>query len=325
MSEISDMEKRVHKEREKQYAYNSCQNWQRIYDQSLEHNYSVSKLPSANGAPALILGSGPSLDDCIEYVSSFQGLIFASLSQVNILEKFGIKPNFLVAMDSVTDAADVLSDYHTNLVDTTLLTFPGISPKVLEKWGPRKVRYFLLTEDRLDEARFPWIESKYPMMGCITNMAMLLADTIGCNPLVLAGVDFCYPDGRKRAQDYRHRGPFIFEPKPIEYVQTQPGKTSTSQEQIFYAALTYALWKSFRLNLVRVGDKSALDLIPSIKPEDLGGKLDFKLDPPNDAAIDEFTKELGIYCDTTGGKIQIHYKDRDIAEGGKWADFWGEP
>ena len=325
LSEINDKNMN---ERSMQYAYNGGQNWQRIKDEAAKHPMSLSSLPPLEGMPVLVTGSGPSLDDAMPYLKDFPGPIFSSLSQVNIMEKWGIKPMFYVAYDSADDAADVLSEGQ-DLSSSILLTFTGISPKVLARW-PSRVRYFLNDCDRYDPQRFPWINISFPLLGCVSNLMVKIAHYFRASMILLAGVDYCYPDGRKRAQDYRRRGPFIFEPKPLEYVPTEEGKVSSSEEQLFYAAILYALWKGEKMGLVRVGDKSALELIPSITPDKIGHSV-LAMPTPDSTwdKIDEFTTELGLFSDVADGRMAIHFKAHDIeAEkaahevGWEWTKFW---
>ena len=330
---FSELNDRNLAERTKQYAYNECVNWPRIAAEASKHPMSVSSLPALWKTPALIVGSGPTLDDAIPHFNQFNGVIFCSISQINILEKWGIAPDFVVALDSADDAADILLDEHSNLSSSILLTFPGISPRILERW-PSRVRYFRLIGDPLDEARFPWIDTQFPMLGSVNNTEVIIANFFHCDPIVLAGVDYCFPGGRTRAQDYRRRGPYIFEPKLLQYAETEEGKTTSSEEQLFYANILLAFWKAFKMNLVQVGDRGAMEEIPRISVEDLARPIVVPALPENfwSDVVDKDMIAMGLYANVQGSVVNLHYKDRDkeiaenlydtYLEANKWAEFW---
>ena len=191
----------------------------------------------------------------------------------------------------------------------TLLAHPYTSPKVLEAWTGRK-RYFELQEADGSHFRdvYPWIKVGFPICGSVNNTEVLIARWMGCAPIILAGVDYCFPGGRIRAQDYRRRGPYIFDPIPMQYCDTQEGKTSASQETLFYANLLLGIWKMYNLPLVQVGDKGACTEIPFVPPEELSNIFV----PP-----EELNNIFQVYGPT---RRQIEAIDKSMLEYGMYAE-----
>ena len=321
----------------KQYAYNGGANWQTIHDEFQKADMNITALPYVPG-PALLIGSGTSLDECLPYIKDFNGAIFCSPSQLDILEKWEIKPTYVVAVDSADSVVDEQLGYDRDYAGLILLTHPGISPGVLKVWKGRR-RYFRLIDDPFDEARYPWINTAFPKLGSVNNEEAILAHFMGYSPILLAGVDYCYgPDGRERAQGWRRRGPYIFNEIPPKYLPTEPGKSTTTDEMMFYAACLLGIWKSYRMDLVRVTDRGAVDQIPWIPAEALGHPIN---PAPLDwettiQMIDEAMHELGVHLDDSLGigRGVFHYKDTDLAavkqadmalvQAYAAADFWGQ-
>jgi|SRR5208282_59409 len=334
--EMNRIESEAHS---KQYSYNGGANWQRIYDEFQKADMSISALPSCAGLPALIIGSGPSLDDCLPFIKDFRGIIMASPSQLDVLEKWGIKPTYVVAVDSTDNVVDEQLGYDRDYGGLLLLTHPGISPRVLDAWKGRKRYFRLIHGDPFDEARFPWIDSAFPVMGSVNNMEVLIANYFGCSPILLTGVDYRYgEDGRERCQGWRRRGPYIFNEIPPRFMQTEPGRISSTPEMLFYATHLLGIWKSYRMNLVRVTDKGALTELPWIKPEDLArpiteAPVDWETTIP---VIDASMHDMGVHLDDSqgAGRGLFHYRDQDLARvkqarfaavvAQEAADFWLE-
>ncbi len=339
--QFSDFNAKIGKEHSRQYARNAAENYQRIKAEFQKADYSIDTLPQFTPEarmPALVLGSGPSLDDSLLYIKDFHGVIFASPSQLNILEKWEITPQYVVSVDSADSVGTDQIGPDRDTYGMTLLTHPYTSPKVLEAWTGRK-RYFELQEADGSHFRdvYPWIKVGFPICGSVNNTEVLIAHWMGLGPIILAGVDYAFPGGRIRAQDYRKRGPYIFDPIPMQYCDTQEGKTSASQETLFYANLLLGIWKMYKLPLVQVGDKGACTEIPFIQPEDILKVVDIHGPGPDQIeAIDRSMLAYGMFAETDAAGIgHFRWKEQETAdvETAKAliqqtlikADFWTAP
>ena len=292
---------KISQERLRQYARNGAENYQRIRAEFQRADYSMDTLPQfvpGQGPKALVLGSGPSLDDALPFVKDFEGLIFASPSQLDLLEKWEITPHFVVSVDSADSVGEDQIRADRDTYGMTLLAHPYLSPKTLDAWKGNKRYFQLIADDDHFHDVYPWIKVGFPIAGSVNNTEVLMARWMGLSPIVLAGVDYCFPDGRIRAQDYRRRGPYIFDPLPHQYVQTEEGLTTATQETLFYANILLGLWKMYRLPLIQVGDKGACTEIPFVQPEDMNKIIE--VGGPSDAqvaAIDAAMTSYGMFAE----------------------------
>ena len=317
--QFADFNAKIGKEHSRQYAKNSAENYQRIKEEFRKADYSIDTLPrfEPGTVPALILGSGPSLDEVLPFVKDFKGIIFASPSQLDILEKWEITPQYVVAVDSADNVGEEQIRPDRDCYGMTLLTHPYVSPKTLDAWHGNK-RYFELQEADGGHFRdvYPWIKVPFPVCGSVNNTEVLIAHWMGFGPIILAGVDYAFPGGRTRAQDWRKRGPYIFDPKPLQYCETQPGKTSDSQETAFYSNLLLGIWKMYKLPLVQVGDKSHYPEVPFIMPEDILKVVDIHGPGPDQIeAADRTMLEYGMFAEVDENGIgHFRWKEQEAAD-----------
>ena len=189
------------KHQARNFSWNEHSNWQRIRDQAHHGPVAMETLPHAVGIPAVITGSGPTLDGCLERLKDFEGSIFCGASQAYILDAAGIVPAYVVAVDQNVVTADYIKGLEWNR--TVLITHPGIDPAVLEAWQGQ-IRYFLLpTAEEYERDRvalaYPWIRSRFSSGGALQTASYQIAVRLGYKPIYTAGVDFCFTGGRYRA------------------------------------------------------------------------------------------------------------------------------
>ena len=312
------------------YYKNSHENFARIKAEFQKADYGIDTLPRfGRDVPALVIGSGPSLDAALPFLGAFQGIIFASPSQLNILERAEIVPNYVVVVDATDDISweQIGPDRDTH--GMTLLTSPYVSPKTLEAWKGNRRYFQLIADDPHFHDAYPWIKVGFPVMGSVNNAEVLIANWMGCSPIVLCGVDYCFPGGRKRAQDWRKRSAFIFDPKPLDMVpesEVVEGFVGITQETMYYANLLLGIWSMYKMPLVQVGDKGAMMDIPFMPPEDL--RKPIHVDPPTEtqlAAVAETLLESGMRTYVGDDEIgHFHYKEKDEAAVGPVRDMLHE-
>ena len=315
---------KINAEKNRMYAKNSAENYQRIKDDFQRADYSIETLPRFNrNIPALIIGSGPSLDAAMPFLGAFQGILFASPSQLDILEKWEIKPNYVVAVDTADSVAEEQIREDRDTYGMTLLTHPYISPKVLDMWKGNKRYFQLIADDPHFRDVYPWITQGWSIAGSTTNVAVMIANWMGFSPIVLCGVDYCCPGGQARAQDYRKRGPYVFDPKPLQFVQADTSAqvpsgltpTISSQEMLFYANLLLGIWKMFKVPLIQVGNQGACSEIPCIVgPEDLGKIITVpETTEETWAVVDRNMASYGMNAEAANGIGYFHYKEEELA------------
>ena len=146
------------------------------------------------GTTAIVLGGGPTLDQSIEWIKANQDkyIIFAAGRISRRLYKEGIVPHFIVTVDpqdiSFDNAKDLLrfSDKRTVLIHSY-----HANHRLVAQWGGRAL-YFGDKYGWYDARYYGNIDAPGPT---VINAAVHLAIELGCEKLVMSGVDFCYVDG----------------------------------------------------------------------------------------------------------------------------------
>ena len=312
MMDYSALNKRMTGILEKTFAYNFAANHARIRKEFLHEDMSITSIPRAPTGrigPAMVLGSGASLDDHIEDVNNFAGPIFCSPSQLNILAFHDIRQTFVVSVD----AAEVVAEQIGNREDyaAVLLTHPGVSPLAIEAWKGLK-RYFNVdagTGGSTMTAAYPWIRKSFPLFGSVSNMGVQIAAWMGYSPIFLVGVDYCFCGGKTRATNYNRRGPYWYDSIPAPSIDST--SEGTTPEMRFYVLLLLCLWKLHRLNLCVIGDGALEGILPSEATE---------YDPIQfDPLVDSITEPEGIYAEILpGNQGRLHFAQDDQNEDWEW-------
>jgi hypothetical protein len=243
------------------YARASAENYAFIKADFERGDCDVASLPHREG-PGIVLGSGPSLDDAIEFLKVFPGPIFASASQLNILEHHHIVPDYVILADNADVVAQQIGD--RLMPRTTLVAHPSVSPLALRAWKGRRAYYRISIGGEWDFTQacvYPWIRASIAPLGSVVPASIQVADIVGCSPIILAGVDFSFIGGRYRATDYARRAFDHFMEIPDQAV---PDRAAKEEEMQGYRNNLLALWKTRKYPLVqlRTRDESALLELP---------------------------------------------------------------
>ncbi len=158
--------------------------------------------------PAILCGAGPSLEQVYPELKKLEdkALILAGGSTITALSASGIKPHLLYAIDPNPEEFTRLA-FHT-AYDVPLLFGCRLEPNVFYSHsGP--IGYFVTgTGGALEE----WMEEKlrikdYEVLKglgeealSVTTVAFMTAIYLGCNPIILAGVDLAYKEGKRYAE-----------------------------------------------------------------------------------------------------------------------------
>lgn len=146
------------------------------------------------GLPAMIVAAGPSLEKNCEQLRDLKGraIIIAADTVLGYLLARGIKPDFVTSVDPQEETTwkyqgvaipdDVALVFHPSCHDWIVKHFPG--PK-------------FVTETSM--TAYQWLKEYFPDKGniegdiqCQVHMSFNLAQLMGCNPIVLMGLDLCY-------------------------------------------------------------------------------------------------------------------------------------
>jgi hypothetical protein len=186
---------------QKQWAINIIQNM----EQNLK-TYSFSSMRNAcQGMPAIVVGSGPSLEMEIEQLKKLKGhaVIIAAGSSIQELLRHNLEPDLAVSIDPSSDNYEVYR--HLDLGPVPFLYFPTIYHKIIECVTPYMMHAFLnsdpITKYLMDlTGEDPFFDSA----STVTGPAIQAALYMGCNQVVFIGQDFSYPNGQYYASGVMH-------------------------------------------------------------------------------------------------------------------------
>ena len=308
-------------------AWNAAKNWEPISDDAQYGKpVCISTLPHAQNTPAVIVGSGPSLDKAAPLLPRFPGAVFCGPSQVRTLDRWSRLPDYIVAIDSHPVVAEQLKGPLYS--STVLLTHQAIDPKVLEfwQWG---IRFFRLATDfdQVQQAMYPWLRVRFTARGCTVNAAVQLAAWLGYSPIYLVGVDFGFPEGRLRATDWEPRGAHAYnkvEPRTAydkkQSVFTDEAEKNsrngivehrgimTTREMLYYRLLLLAIWKARHPHLWSCSE-GILQELPWVSfDEVIEGDYQEGEYPSNDAIDRIVDRELipaGMFVEANGNITNI--------------------
>lgn len=170
---------------------------------------------SARGLPAVVVGIGPSLDQNIDKLRSFQknAIIISTDAAFRPLWVRGILPHVVVNIDAGPNQHLLFT--HVPTERTALLASTATDPATLRAWKGALLAFNMAHPgiefmDLVLPSAFPTAGSLY-VHGTVGNTAVLLAATMGCSRVLTVGMDLCYgalppnagPVGWKyRCQDY---------------------------------------------------------------------------------------------------------------------------
>lgn len=147
--------------------------------------------------PAIICGAGPSLNKNLETLRTLsqQALIFAGSSALNALIPKGVIPHFAAAIDpnsaqlkrvEAAEGSNVPFFYRNRLFHDALKAIDGPRLYLCGTGGYEVAEWFEnelgLEGDNLDEGHN------------VINFCLSIAHALGCNPIILVGVDLAFTD-----------------------------------------------------------------------------------------------------------------------------------
>jgi len=152
---------------------------------------------AAAGFPAVCIGAGPSLSRNIELLIDpkvrANVVVIAAQTMLKPLLAYGIKPDFVTALD-YHEISKRFYEGLTELPDVTLVAEPLVHPMVLESFpGPIRVTNSNFLDVLLgDQARQ---RVTMPSGATVSHLSFYLAQHLGCDPIILIGMDLGFSDG----------------------------------------------------------------------------------------------------------------------------------
>lgn len=150
------------------------------------------------GTPAIICGAGPSLNKNVELLATLQdkALIFAGGTALNALNGKGVMPHFGVGIDPNPDqftrlimnqAYETPFLYRCRMLHEALNMVHG-DRLIVTGSGGYKIGTWLEKELGVEEQE---LEEGFNVL----NFSVLIAQAMGCNPIICVGIDLAYSNG----------------------------------------------------------------------------------------------------------------------------------
>jgi len=193
---------RANDEARKQNAGRYLQNTLRNADAIVREGDANALKGLFTGVPALVVGAGPSLDRNIADIAQHRDrvVIIAADTSLRPLLAAGIEPDIVVATDPTETNARHLNDLPA-CPRTHLVAEGSVDAESLPHFAGRTF-FFRIA----DHHPWPWLRQaghdrgRLRAWGSVLTTAFDLALEMGCEPIVFAGADLAFTDGRPYAR-----------------------------------------------------------------------------------------------------------------------------
>jgi hypothetical protein len=182
------------------------ENWQRNIGW-IGASHGIDDVRAAcEGRPGIVVAAGPSLDHDTADLQRFQGrapLIVVDTAARRLVEN-GTTPDVIV----ISDPYPASLQHFEELDETLPLAFlPAAAWSVIDRHrGPKWVAFH--RGDRLAEALDElWLKGRVLVGGTVSILAIEVARRLGCDPVVLVGLDLALTDGRRHCSSARSQPP----------------------------------------------------------------------------------------------------------------------
>ena len=157
--------------------------------------------------PAIVTGSGPSLDTLAPIIKDWKGgLIVSAGSQASAMLKYGADPTHMLAFDAMLRYKEFKAIPY-NRKKTALITHPGIDPRVNKYFRGQKYWYKIFSPNsifysELMRQSFNFIHSTHYPFACAASGQISFAHAMGYDPIILVGCDFSFTEESDRHTEW---------------------------------------------------------------------------------------------------------------------------
>ena len=250
--------------------------------------------------PIVVVGAGPSLNKNIHLLKEIEGkvCIICCFSAAKALEKQGIKPNFLVTVDSKQYG---LEEYEANI---PLLYIKEAGKELLQNHKAEKL--FCLSIDEIFLRNILEANEKVsfiPMSGTVASFAAGTAGYFGASEIILIGQDFSWTKEKAHADGTVHK---ITE-KYKKY------HNHNMEEKDIYGNIVYTNKPFYRFKLWFDSFTASLpENVKMIQATEGGLPIEGAETITFKEAIDKYCVEK--YCDINGVLKEYYQKNKLIGE-----------
>ncbi|MCR4434511.1 MAG: DUF115 domain-containing protein [Clostridiales bacterium] len=152
---------------------------------------------SFRGIPGILVSAGPSLAKNVHCLNGLKDkcVIMAAGTAVNILEKYGVTPHFMVGIDAAEGEAEI----HKKVIsrDIAFIYSNQVATGSVNYYDGRKFLMNYSSDMYFSEfVKFAGIQSESFLSGpSVSNTCFDLLYKMGCNPIILLGQDLAYTGG----------------------------------------------------------------------------------------------------------------------------------
>lgn len=226
------------------------------------------------GRPVAVVGAGPSLDNNVECLRDFPGIIIACDGAAIPLTARGINPDIVVAVDPRLSVISDMLDYDENQNQILALSV-CVDPKIAEVWRGKRLYFCTIHEgtqfhDRVLPELFPGMPG-LQATGNVGNTAVQLAHGMGAGKVVLVGQDYGYTGGRMRCDSWECSGAFKHvptSPSGFSWIRIPKGPKDhedalalRSGKETVDGVLTYGAFKGYRDSLYQIIKVMKIDAV----------------------------------------------------------------
>lgn len=296
-------------EAQKAEVRNSFENWAWIREQYRTGR--AKDVPEGGSkGPALILGSGPSLDDVMPYIKDFPGAVFCGTTQAPTCVYHQREPDYVCLFDTATTYEELEG---VDWYKAKLVTHPGIAHDLLVQWPAEFLMFRNMDPniawytDHLANA-YSFIERTFLTFAMTVATEMTAAHCMGYSPLILAGVDLGYPEGRPRFTRWRVGEKDVATEKFFDPGMALVAENGvlTDRACLFYKRALMCAWRLDKSQLLSVS-RGILHEVPSISIKDaMAGQFPPLM--PAETIVDITERYLAAnhtYCLPLGGGIRL--------------------
>jgi len=162
----------------------------------------LSEAPMHKGEPAIVTGSGSSVNGFMPFIKEWKGAIFCSTTHVSTYVKYGRPPDYFIAVDPREATEDEFAVPPDSFDTSAYVTHLSAPLSYFNKWNERSkgmCYVYRILEPSFDwysrylPAIYPW--SKVALLPFIDSVAtqIQLAARLGYDPIFMVGCDYGGP------------------------------------------------------------------------------------------------------------------------------------
>ena len=210
--------------------------------------YDISEEPKVNKIPAIIFGSGASLDKSLPYLKDWKGGTFCTTSHAESLIRFGVEPTYIIDLDPICPWSDI-SDIDWSKTKTKLVLHPGVYPDLVEHWPNKMLLYLensgdpmafysttqpIMYTERIhpelatrDQPLKRLIVTNFSIFACSPPLELFVAHLLGYDPIFTCGIDFAFTFDKERFTNWKVKKEYLkdtgIDPRKDQYTEEEWG------------------------------------------------------------------------------------------------------